>query len=218
MKNKEFATAPNNLTRINHQSTDSSVFILHSSFFFVSLQPIMTPEEFVQLKAFARQDGALLSLLWIGALVCYVQGLTSPLLGMTALLLIVLSPLFAANRLRHFRDYAREGFITFRRGYAYTILIFFYGGLLLAAALYVYFAFIDQGYLLGKLTEMMHTAEGEQAIQAYGMQEEMEQGLRTLTEMRPIDFALNMLSINIMTGFFLGIPIAAAVRKLKVEN
>ena len=71
---------------------------------------------------------------------------------------------------------------------------------------------------MGKLTEMMHTAEGEQAIQAYGMQEEMEQGLRTLTEMRPIDFALNMLSINIMTGFFLGIPIAAAVRKLKVEN
>ena len=50
----------------------------------------MTPQEYVQLKAFARQDGALLSLLWIGALVCYIQGLTNPLLGMAALLLIVI--------------------------------------------------------------------------------------------------------------------------------
>ena len=110
----------------------------------------MTPQEYVQLKAFARQDGALLSLLWIGALVCYIQGLTNPLLGMAALVLIVISPFYAANRLRHFRDYAREGVISFGRGYAYTVLTFFYAGLLLALALYVYFAFIDKGYLLGQ--------------------------------------------------------------------
>ena len=107
----------------------------------------MTPEEYIQLKAFARQDGALLSLLWIGGFICYIQGMTNPLLGMLAIILIVISPFFVARRLRHFRDYAREGFISFGRGYAFTVLTFFYAGLLLAAALYVYFAFIDQGYL-----------------------------------------------------------------------
>lgn len=173
----------------------------------------MTPEEYVQLKAFARQDGALLSLLWIGALFCYVKGLTNPLLGMMALVLIVVSPLYAASRLRHFRDYGREGVISFRRGYAYTVLTFFYAGLLLAAALYVYFAFIDQGFLLGKFTEMLHSEEGRQALQTYGMAEQMEAGLKELSQMRPIDYALNMLTINIMTGFLLGLPIAALMQR-----
>ena len=178
----------------------------------------MTPEEYVQLKAFARQDGALLSLLWIGALICYVQGLTNPLLGMAALVLIIVSPFYAASRLRHFRDYARDGIITFRRGYAYTVLTFFYGGLLFAAAMYVYFAFLDNGFLLGKLTEIMHSEEGRQAIQTYGMQEQMEEGLRSLNEMRPIDFALNMLTVNIIMGFFLGLPIAALTQRVKSEQ
>lgn len=173
----------------------------------------MTPEEYVQLKAFARQDGALLSLLWIAALFCYVKGLTSPLLGMMALVLIVVSPLYAASRLRHFRDYGREGVISFRRGYAYTVLTFFYAGLLLAAALYVYFAFIDQGFLLGKFTEMLHSEEGRQVLQTYGMAEQMEAGLKELSQMRPIDYALNMLTINIMTGFLLGLPIAALMQR-----
>ena len=101
----------------------------------------MTPEEYKQLKAFARQDGALLSLLWIGAMACYIQGLSSPILGMIAMLLIILSPFYAANRLRHFRDEARAGIISFMRAYGYTVLTYFYAGLLLAVAVFIYFHF-----------------------------------------------------------------------------
>jgi len=170
----------------------------------------MTPQEYVQLKAFARQDGALLSLLWIGALVCYVQGLTNPLLGMVALVLIVISPFYSGNRLRHFRDGAREGVISFGRGYAYTVLTFFYAGLLLALALYVYFAFIDKGYLLGHFTNIINSEEGRQVLKMYGMAEQqVKDGLHELALMRPIDYALNMLTVNITAGFVLGLPIAA---------
>ena len=178
----------------------------------------MTPEEFVQLKAFARQDGALLSGLWIGALICYVQGMVNPVMGILAVLLIIASPFYAASRLRHFRDYAREGLISFRRGYAYTVLIFFYAGLLLAVALYVYFAFLDNGYLLGKLMEIMNTEEGRKTMQHYGMAEQMNESLKQMSQMRPIDFALNMLTFNIGTGFLLGLPIAALMQRQTVKK
>ena len=173
----------------------------------------MTPIEFKQLKAFAKQDGALLSLLWIGSFICYIKGLTYPMLGSAALLLIIVSPFYVAGRLRHFRDVAREGAITFLRGYAYTILTFFYAGLLLAAVIYVYFAFIDQGFLLGKFHTLVNSSEGAKILDVYGMRREMEEGLRQLAEMRPIDYALNMLTINITSGLFLGLPIAAWMRK-----
>ena len=186
---------------------------MYCTHLFVPLQAVMTPEEYIQLKAFARQDGALLSLVWIGSFVCYIQGMSNPLLGMLAVMLIIASPFFAASRLRHFRDYAREGLISFRRGYAYMVLTFFYAGLLLAVALYVYFAFIDKGFLLGKLTELISSEEGRRAIQAYGMDEQMQESLKDMASLRPIDYALNMLTINIMTGFFLGLPIAAVMKR-----
>ena len=64
-----------------------------------------------------------------------------------------------------------------------------------------------------KLTEMMNTEEGRLAIQAAGMKEQMDEGLKELSNMRPIDYALNMLTFNIMTGFFLGLPIAAVMQR-----
>jgi hypothetical protein len=173
----------------------------------------MTPEEYIQLKAFARQDGALLSLLWIGSFACYIKGLTSPALAFAALLLVTLSPFFAASRLRHFRDYAREGLITFRRGYAYTVMSFFYAGLLMAAAVYVYFEFMDNGYLLGVYSSVMDSEEGRRLLEMSGMKEQMTQGLQELYEMRPIDFAANILTAIIMTGFILGLPIAAILKR-----
>jgi hypothetical protein len=179
----------------------------------------MTPEEYKQLKAFARQDGALLSLLWIGAMICYIQGLSSPILGMIAILLIVASPFYAANRLRHFRDEAREGIISFMRAYGYTVLTYFYGGLLLAIAAFAYFQFMDNGFLLGKLMTIIETEEGRQVISAYGMADEISQSMKELAQMRPIDYALNMLTTIITTGFILGLPTAALMkRELKIEN
>ena len=172
----------------------------------------MTPQEYIQLKAFARQDGVLLALLWTGSLYCYIQGLTHPILSIVSLLLIAASPFFAASRLRHFRDYGREGIISFSRSYAYTILIFFYAGVLFAIAIYVYFAFLDKGFFMSKIMEVF---SGRKALQAYGLEGQMEENLKFLTELRPIDFALNMLTINIITGFFLGVPIAAIMQRTK---
>ena len=71
-----------------------------------------------------------------------------------------------------------------------------------------------------KLTEVMSSEEGKQAMQAAGMAEQMREGLKQLSEMRPIDYALNMLSFNIITGIFLGLPIAALMQRqvAKVKN
>jgi hypothetical protein len=101
------------------------------------------------------------------------------------------------------------------RGYAFTVLTFFYAGLLLSAALFVYFNFIDKGFLVGQFTQLLTSEQGQQVVEMYGMAAEVERGLRTLSEMRPIDFALNMLSVNIMTGFLLGLPIAALMQRVK---
>ena len=179
----------------------------------------MTPAEYIQLKAFARQDGALMALLWIGSFGCYIAGLGHPIYGMIAVMLAVATPFFAARRLRHFRDFGLEGIISMRRGWAFVVLIFFYASLLLAIAQYAYFAFLDHGFLMDTIEKMLHSPETEQMLKQAGMKESIEENLAQLQAMRPIDIALNVLTTNILIGMVLGLPIAASMRRIeKLKN
>lgn len=178
----------------------------------------MTAPEYIQLKAFARQDGALLALLWVSAFVLYILGLTNQMLSLAAIMLLLYTPLFVGGRLGKFRDYGREGLISFRRGYAYTVFVFFYGGILFAIAQYLYFAYIDNGYLVSQFSKMVSSEESRQLLQQYGMTEIMDESLKEISGIRPIDYALNMLTINISLGFILGIPISLIMQRTKQKE
>ncbi len=173
----------------------------------------MTPPEYIQLKAFARQDGALLSLLFTASFAAYILGLASPFYSVLAVVLMVATPFFVAGRLRKFRDYGRDGFISLLRAWAFVILMFFYGGLLFAIVVYAYFAFVDNGFLVDTFTKMMDSPEARQAMTQMGLTAELSQSMEQIAGMRPIDVALNMLTTVIMTGVVLGLPIAALMRK-----
>lgn len=175
----------------------------------------MTPAEYVQLKAFARIDGARLALLWVVSFTCYIVGIANPLYGMVAIVLMVATPFFVSRRLMKFRDEGLGGVISFGRGWGYSLYVFFYASILLALAQYVYFAYIDQGYMLQSFSEALSSSEAQQMVKQYGAQQMIEESLEQLAQMRPIDYALNILTMNIMVGAVLGLPIAALIKKFK---
>jgi hypothetical protein len=177
----------------------------------------MTAPEYIQLKAYARQDGFFLALLWTASFVCYIMGITNQMLGMLAIGLAIMTPFFVAGRLRKFRDEGREGLISFRRSYAYTIFVFFYAAVLLAVVQFLYFAYIDNGYLMSSFSRMMSSEEGKQIISQYGMSQMVEEGLSEMANIRPIDYALNILTVNIIIGFIVGVPIGLVMQREKVK-
>ena len=128
-------------------------------------------------------------------------------------MLMLYTPFFVGERLGKFRDYGREGLISFRRGYAYTIFVFFYGGVLFAIAQYLYFAFMDNGFLLSQFSKMIATEEARQMLQQYGMTQMVDESLQEMASTRPIDYALNMLTVNISLGFILGVPISLVMQR-----
>lgn len=173
----------------------------------------MTAEEYIQLKAFARIDGALLSVMWTISFALYVIGMANPMMMMGGFIIAVSSPVFAAMRVRKFRDNAREGVISFGRAYTYTVLTFFYAALLFAVVQFVYFRFVDGGYMLSQVMDLMSQEPNKQVIEAYGMTDTMNESIKLMAETRPIDYAVNYLSINMMLGMVLGLPIAALTKR-----
>ena len=174
----------------------------------------MTPAEYIQLKAFARVDGAMVALLWTVCFACYLIGLRNSLFGMVAIVLMVVTPFYVARRLRRFRDEDLHGVISFLRGWAFVILVFFYGAILLAVVLYVYFAYMDQGYVLLSLQQTLSSPETQAMLSQSGMSTSVEESLQMFSEMRPSDYALNVLTLNIALGIILGLPIAVLFKKV----
>lgn len=178
----------------------------------------MTAPEYVQLKAYARQDGFFLALLWTASFACYIMGLANQLLGTVALMLALATPFFVAGRLRNFRDVGRGGQISFRRCYAYTIFVFFYGAVLLAVVQFLYFAYLDKGYLLSTFSNIVSSPEGKELLLQYGMTQVANDSLSMMASIRPIDYALNVLTVNILFGFVLGVPISLILHRRMADS
>lgn len=174
----------------------------------------VTVSEYVQLKAFARIDGARLSFLWMASFALYIIGLKSPGYGLAAMLLAVITPFFVGRCLRRFRDEGLKGTISFGRGWVYTVFVFFYSGLLFALAQWAYLTYMDQGYMMRTITEALANPETAEALRQMGMTETIGESLYQLGQMRPIDLSLNMLTTNIMLGMLLGLPIAAVLQRV----
>lgn len=173
----------------------------------------MTQQEYIQLKAFARIDGAIIGIVWIASFALCIAGMANPGLSLAGTFLAVASPFLAARRVAVFRDRARDGIISFRRSMAYYILIFFYASLLMALAQYVYFAYMDHGYVMTQYTNALSVAETRQMLAAAGIsQADTETALAQMGQTTPIIMALNIMTMNIAIGIVFS-PIVALIMK-----
>jgi hypothetical protein len=174
----------------------------------------MNVQDYSQLRAFARVDGLKLFVLWLVSFVCYVGGLNHPGLGLVAIMLAFITPFLSARLLRKYRDEVLQGTLKFGRGWFYVVLQFFHASVLFAVAQFIYFAFIDKGYFMDTLSEMLLAPENKEALKALGMQG-LEETLTMMRQMRPIDQVLNILMSNLLIGCLVGVPIAAFCKKEK---
>lgn len=167
-----------------------------------------------QMKAFARVDGAYVGVIWIIAFSLFVLQYTDPLMGMFSMVVSALSLFFAYKRLVKFRTDICDNTINFARAYTYLIFTFFYASLILGIAQYIYFKFIDGGFIVDAYSQMAATEEFKKASEAYGMSKEgIDQALEQMSKVRPVDIAINFLSMNVFGCFFISIPLAFIARK-----
>ena len=174
----------------------------------------MTVPEYIQLRAFARIDGARLSLLWIASFACYIWGLKTPELGLLSIGLAVATPFYCTRRLRRFTTEVLEGSsISFGRGYVYVVFMLFYACLLFAAVQFIYFTYMDKGFFVESLTSVLNEASTQSGLGSTAMGTLLQEGIEALRNMRVIDLVLNILMSNMMIGALAALPVAAVGRR-----
>ena len=135
-----------------------------------------TYQEIEQVQDFSRFDGAITALFWIVSFACFVGNFYNPIFGLLSFVIGAASLVFAALRLKKFRDEVLDGKMSFVRGYGYSVMTYLYASLLFAGAQFVYFQFIDHGYLMNQYSTIAQTKEFIEMMQVYGIKPEDRHG------------------------------------------
>lgn len=169
-----------------------------------------------QSRAFARVDGAYLGLIWVVAFAFFIMQYSEPALGMVSMFISVSSLFFAFSRLTKFRREVCDDAIGFAGAYVHVLFMFFYAALIMGLAQYIYFKFIDGGFLLNAYSDLMLSDEFKEASKASGISEDnIHEALGQLSKARPVDIVINFLSMNVFGSFFLSVPMALLAMKKK---
>ena len=65
---------------------------------------------------------------------------------------------------------------------------------------------------------MLSSEEGRALVTQYGMTQMVEDSLSEMANIRPIDYALNILTVNIVIGFVLALPIGLVMQRGEVKR
>lgn len=155
-----------------------------------------------QARAFAGQYGAVIGAMCIVSFGCYIAGLASPLLGQVALFVGGASVYVCGRLIRRYRHRISE--MGFWRCWWMAYLIYMYAILLTALGQFIYFRFIDNGFMARQIENMITRPEMAEALQIMSpdgsIQQMLDNTLMQLQTMSAADFTLNLLFSNILIG------------------
>ncbi len=167
---------------------------------------MITSQNITQVRAFARQDGVFLSVLWIAGFLCTMLSTKMPIIAPIGDFVVLATPFFVAYRLKKFRDGALDGIISFRRGLLYTAETFFHAALILGIVQYLYFKFGDISGFLQQWDESYALI-----AKTYNLDKMQSQQLKeAINMMSPVAWA-SMFFILELFGALIASPIIAAV-------
>ena len=175
----------------------------------------MTQNQPISLQQTAMYFGTLMGLFWIIKFTFLPLGFTIPLLQLLFVLLTFFVPILGYLYARKFRNRYCGGSITFSRAFAFTVLMYLFAALLAAVAHYIYFRYIDNGFLIdsyiGQLEVMKPTATEE-------LKESIDQfieGFSLISSLSPIQLTFQLISQNFLYGTLLALPTALLVMRRK---
>lgn len=177
----------------------------------------MTQNQPISLQQTAMYFGTLMGLFWIIKFTFLPLGFTIPLLQLLFVLLTFFVPILGYLYARKFRNRYCGGSITFSRAFAFTVLMYLFAALLAAVAHYIYFRYIDNGFLIdsyiGQLEAMKPTATEE-------LKESIDQfieGFSLISSLSPIQLTFQLISQNFLYGTLLALPTALLVMRRKCQ-
>lgn len=167
------------------------------------------------MQRYAMLFGTYLGGYFILKFILFPLGLTVPFLSLLFLGLTLGVPFMGYYYVRMYRNQVCGGSISFLQAWIFTVFMYIFAALLTAVAHYIYFRFIDHGFIISTYESQIEifSQSGIAGIEAYS--DTFQDTIEVAKSFTPIDITINFLSWNIFFGSIWAIPTALFVMKHK---
>lgn len=179
----------------------------------------MMNESAGNLQRYAMLLGTYLGVFWILKFVLLPLGVERPFLLLLFVGLTLCVPFMSYRYTRMYRDRVCGGSIGFGHAWLFHVLMYLFAAMLTAVGHYVYFRYLDGGYICNAVERNM-----EEAARLYPLPEMeayvelVKTSVQELRATPPIRQAMQMLSQNVFYGILIGIPVALIVMRKPKEG
>lgn len=159
--------------------------------------------------------GTYMGAYWVLKFILFPLGLTIPFLLFLFIGLTLGVPFMGYYYTRMYRNKICGGEISFVQAWIFTVFMYMFAALLTATAHFIYFRFIDQGFIINTYTVLLDNAlqAGVPGMGTYISQ--FKEAMEIVRSLSPIDITLQLLSQNVFYGSILAIPTALIVMNKK---
>ena len=166
-------------------------------------------EKYNLVRNQARADGLKLGLFWVVSFALFIGNFFHSICGILWVATMVATPFLVGIFTRCYAERLLEGVISYRHAFAHGFLTVFYASLILAIAQWAYFAFLDNGFVLGRYIGMISDQDFLKSMESMGYtKKSIEEFTTMLRSLRPIDIALQMMWSNVLAGGIISITTA----------
>lgn len=173
----------------------------------------MTNYKAIQQR-YAMNLGTCMGIFWIVKFALIPLGLQYNYLFLAYTVLTLAVPFIGYRYVAAFRDKECGGIISFSQACLFCLSMYIFASLLASVAHYVYFAWIDNGYMVEKLTAMLKVAMEINPVTGSD-RELIDEAMKEYAAMTPADFTLQYLSSDIFCCSFLSVLTALVAMRRK---
>lgn len=165
------------------------------------------------LQRYAMLFGTYLGGFWILKFILFPLGITVPFLFSIFIGLTLCVPFMAYYYVRMYRNVVCGGTISFLHAWIFTVFMYMFAALLTAVAHYVYFRFIDQGFVLNTYESLLNSLTSHTIPGMDAYVEQFKEIISAMRSLSPTDITMQLMSQNVFYGSLLAIPTALFVMK-----
>ncbi|KAA6315702.1 hypothetical protein EZS27_033880, partial [termite gut metagenome] len=168
----------------------------------------------MSLHKCAMQFGTYMGIYWIAKFFLLPLGFTYSFLFFLFTGLTIGVPFMGYHYVRMFRDKVYGGKIKFMQAWVFIFFMYVFAALLTAVAHYIYFRYMDSGFIFDKYMEAL---ESNLSVSGWeGYVEQAKQVVENIRSMTPIELTMQLLSQNVFYCSILAFITALFVKKTNV--
>ena len=167
------------------------------------------------LQEHAMRFGTMMGIFWIIKFSFLPIGFKIPLLQLLFIFMTLFVPILGYIYIRKYRERYCGGELSFIRGWVFSLYMYFFASLLTAAGHYIYFRFIDNGYLMGTYMEQLENLKSTLTGDLETSIDQLIQNLETIASMSALQLTMQLIFQNIFYGALLSLPTALLAMRRK---